>query len=96
MMAAGQERDALRLAASFPRLGEEKLVITRAWAATTNPGFYQQMGKNPEDLYRAGIDAILIDDDGASGAVLLEAVRDRGQVTLAMLSGVALVRLEIG
>ena len=57
-MAAGQERDALRLAASFPRLGEEKLVITRAWAATTNSGFYQQMGKNPEDLYRAGIDAI--------------------------------------
>lgn len=57
-MAAGDEVAALRIAAKFPRLGEDKVDIQRAWAAHTSPDMYQDMGYDPAELFRRGIDAI--------------------------------------
>lgn len=59
MWAAGDRIGALRMAARFPRLGEEKTVITQAWAAANNPAFYRQLGKSPEDLVEAGMAALV-------------------------------------
>lgn len=58
MMARGDEIDALRMAARFPRLGEHKERITRAWAAHTNPDTYRAMGHDPSALVADGIAAI--------------------------------------
>jgi len=57
-LARGDEIGALRITAKFPRLGEEKEIITRAWAAHQSPGLYRQMGKDPAELFRLGIEAI--------------------------------------
>lgn len=57
-LARGDEVGALRIAARFPRLGEHKERITRAWAAYQNADFYRGIGKDPEELFRDGIRAI--------------------------------------
>lgn len=57
-MAAGDWRAALKMAASFPRLGNHKEPIERAWAAFLNPGFYESIGRRPDILINAGIDAL--------------------------------------
>jgi len=56
--AAGNHADALRIAARFPRLGDETAAITRAWAAFSNPTFYRQLGHDPALLIATGIDAL--------------------------------------
>ena len=58
LMAAGDYRAALKLAAGWPRLGAHKAPIERGWAALTNPKFYEEIGKNPDTLVAAGIAAI--------------------------------------
>ena len=58
MWAAGDYRAALKLAASWPRLGDHKGAIQRGWAAVTHESIYRQMGKDPEELYRAGLVAV--------------------------------------
>jgi hypothetical protein len=50
--------EAIRLAARFPSLGDEKEPITRAWAAHTRPEFYRQIGRNPDAEFAAGVDAL--------------------------------------
>jgi len=55
---AGDYRNALKLAATWPRLGEHKKAIQQGWAAAWNPGFYHQMGKDPAALYRDGLGAL--------------------------------------
>jgi hypothetical protein len=57
---AGDKMGALRIAAAFPRLGDEKRAITQAWAALQNPGFYRQIGKDPEDLISDGMQAMAL------------------------------------
>jgi hypothetical protein len=57
-MARSEWVEAVRLAARFPSLGDEKESITRAWAAHSNPGFYRQIGRNPEAEFAAGVDAL--------------------------------------
>jgi hypothetical protein len=57
-MDAGDWREALRLAAGFGRLGEHKAPITRAWEALQRPGFYRQLGRDPDALVAAGIEAL--------------------------------------
>lgn len=57
-LAKGDSVGALRIAARFPQLGDEKEPITRAWAAYNNPDFYRSIGQNPLALIDAGIDAI--------------------------------------
>jgi hypothetical protein len=55
---AGSYRKALRLAASWPRLGEQKDAIQKGWAAASNKTFYAELGYNPAALERAGLDAV--------------------------------------
>ena len=56
--AAGNTIEALRIAARFPRLGEQGSAIQRAWAAYSNPSFYRQIGHDPDLLIAAGVDAL--------------------------------------
>jgi len=56
--AAGDTVGALRIAAKFPRLGDDAGPITRAWAAYSNPDFYRQIGQDPDALILAGADAL--------------------------------------
>ena len=58
-MAAQEWRKAVSLAAKFPRLGDEKEVITRAQTAFVNPGFLRQIGKDPESCIEAGKVALI-------------------------------------
>lgn len=58
LMADGKHREALRLAASWPRLGEHKEAIQKGRAADVHPEFYQQIGQDPDALVAAGIAAI--------------------------------------
>jgi hypothetical protein len=48
----------LRLAAGWPRLGEERDSITKAWAAYNHPELYKEMGHNPDELVEAGRQAL--------------------------------------
>ena len=56
--AAGNWTEALRIAVRFPRLGEEKTAIVRAWNAQLRPDFYRQLKQDPEMLVAAGIAAL--------------------------------------
>lgn len=58
LWAAGEYRKALKLAASWPKLGKHTDRIIAGWAATGNPDFYRQLGKDPDELYRLGVDAV--------------------------------------
>lgn len=55
---AGEYRAALKLAASWPRLGEHGNAITLGWAAISNESFYRQLGKDVDYLYKQGLDAV--------------------------------------
>lgn len=55
---AGRWRYALRIAARFPQLGEHRADILRGHEAHSNPGFYRQLGHDPEALIAAGIAAL--------------------------------------
>jgi hypothetical protein len=61
-IAAGRTRDALKLAASWGRRGlgggGHAEDITAGWAAINNPAFYREIGKDPDALVAAGIQAI--------------------------------------
>lgn len=58
LLAAGDEVGALRIVARFPRLGAEKEVITRGWAAYQYPAVYEELGFDPDALFRDAVDAI--------------------------------------
>lgn len=58
LMATGDYRAALKLAASWGRLGKHKEAITRGWAAINNAKFYREIGQDPAALQTAGIAAI--------------------------------------
>lgn len=49
---------ALHLAAKFPTLGEHGNAIRTASTALKNPIFYHQLGKDIDELRRAGIKAM--------------------------------------
>lgn len=55
---AGQYRQALHLAAGWPRLGAHRDAIQRGWAAAYTPKFYRELGHDPVALYRAGLAAV--------------------------------------
>lgn len=56
--AAGRWTEALRMAARFPRLGEERTAILRAWNAYLRPEFYRQLRQDPEVVVAADIAAL--------------------------------------
>jgi hypothetical protein len=51
-------KTALGIAARFPRLGTQREAIQLGWSALTNPGFYRQIGKDPDALVHAGVRAL--------------------------------------
>lgn len=53
-MAAGQWAEAIRLAASFPRLDKHRTAILDARTAYTNPRWLAQLGIDPETAKEAG------------------------------------------
>ena len=57
-LARGDTTTALRIAGGFPRLGEQKERITRAWGALTHPEFYRGLGYEPDTLVADGVAAI--------------------------------------
>jgi hypothetical protein len=58
-MEAGDWRKAISVAARLPRLDVHRVAILSAQGAYTNPGFYRQIGKDPETLIAAGKAALL-------------------------------------
>ena len=58
LWAAGEYRKALKLAASWPRLGKHKVAIQRGWLAASHPGFCRQMDRDPKALYTEGLNAV--------------------------------------
>lgn len=57
-MEAGRWRDAIRLAAKFPQLGEHRGAILDAHLAYTNPEFARGIRKDPDQMIAAGIAAL--------------------------------------
>ena len=57
-MEKGEWEKAIRLASKFPRLGKEKDAIMRAAASMTSPELYRGMGKCPDALFAAGVEAL--------------------------------------
>lgn len=47
-------REAIRLAAKFPRLGPQARAIMQAHEAYTRPDFQRQLGRDPQQLIEAG------------------------------------------
>jgi hypothetical protein len=57
-MAAGDWRNAIRVAARLPRLDKHRCAILDAQGAYENPRFYAQIGKDAETLIKAGAAAL--------------------------------------
>jgi hypothetical protein len=57
-MRSGDWPHALRLASSFPRLGEHKAAIVRAHEVLAHPGFYSQLGLDETSILDEGIAAL--------------------------------------
>lgn len=57
-MAAGRWREAIRLAARFTQLGEQRGAILDAQLAFTSPDFVRGIRKDPDTLIAAGIAAL--------------------------------------
>ena len=49
---------ALKLAASWPRLGKHKAAIQKGWAAYSNPAFYSQLNYDADKLVADGTNAL--------------------------------------
>lgn len=53
-MARDDWQAAIKLAASFPQLGAEKVPIVRAWEAIARPDFCRQLKRDPAVLIEEG------------------------------------------
>ncbi len=51
-------KEALRMAARFPRLGSHKKDIQRGYEALVHPEFYSQLGRDIDGTIAAGITAL--------------------------------------
>ncbi len=60
LMRADDWPAAIKFAAKFPRLGDEKTDITRAKDALLRPGFYRQIGRDPAALIERGKAALIL------------------------------------
>lgn len=58
LMAAEAWDDALRFAARFPQLGDERQAIQRGAQAVLRPEFVRQLRRDPTSDRREGIDAL--------------------------------------
>lgn len=57
-LANGDYEEALKLAARWGDLGAHKEAITRGYEALMRPAFYEQLGKDPDFLFREGVRAL--------------------------------------
>lgn len=57
-MAREDWRAALKLAASFPSLGDEKAPILKAWEAFARPDFQRALGRDTDALIAEGVAAL--------------------------------------
>lgn len=57
-MAVGDWEEALRIAGRFQRLGEHSDAIRTARDALNNRRFYEQLGKDVDELVEAGVAAL--------------------------------------
>ncbi len=55
LAAAGKWEDAIKLAGTFPRLGEEEKAIKQAREAFLRPAFQIQLGRDPKMLITTGV-----------------------------------------
>lgn len=55
---SGDKIAALRIASRFGDRSDQTITFKRAWDAHANPAFYRQIGKDPAELTRAGLDAL--------------------------------------
>ena len=53
--ATGNYKDALKIAAKFPQLGNERKAITLANECFSNPRFYKQVGVNIDQAIADGV-----------------------------------------
>lgn len=58
LVAAEDWPRALKLAASLPRLGDDKTTLQRAYEANARPTFTRQLKRDPEALVAAGIEVL--------------------------------------
>ena len=58
LMKTEKWKEALSLAAKFPRLGSNKAVIVRAHECFVNPSFYAQIGIDTDESIKLGIAAL--------------------------------------
>ena len=58
LMKAEKWKEALSLAAKFPRLGSNKAVIVRAHECFVNPSFYKQLGIDTDKAVNDAIAAL--------------------------------------
>jgi hypothetical protein len=59
MMAREDWDAAIKLAARFPRLGEEAKPIQQGASALLSPGLYRGMGKDPDEIVREAKNALI-------------------------------------
>jgi|DEB0MinimDraft_3_1074331.scaffolds.fasta_scaffold254170_2 hypothetical protein len=57
---SGDTVNAMRIAAKWGDLGEQRDAIKSGWNSRTNPDFYRQIGKNPDQLWSKGVEALKI------------------------------------
>ncbi len=55
----GDRLGALAAANKIQRLGEDGTTIRKGYSAMRNPDFYRQLGKNPEEMVRAALAAMV-------------------------------------
>ena len=56
--ATGDQIGALRIAARFFDRSNETKIFKRGMNAYYNPGFYRQLGKNPEQIIKNAVDVL--------------------------------------
>ena len=50
---------AIKFAAKFPQLGKERNAILSASSALLSPGMYVSMGRDPDEIIKTGINALI-------------------------------------
>lgn len=58
MLERGETREALKLAAGFSTLGDQKAAIVSGAAAIKRPEWYRSLGKDPAAIEAAGVEAL--------------------------------------
>ena len=58
LLIKGQDKKALSIASRWARLGAYRDAIKDAQSCQLSPSFYRQIGKDPSETYKKGIEAL--------------------------------------